>query len=295
MMMMDKTLSLPASLSNKLRANSTRFDHKKGAPLGSFLIGMTAALVVSPCVSAPLAAISAYMAALGSPLFGFGALFLLGLGLSMPLLLIGAGARFLPKAGAWTASVRVVAGALLLLVGVSLVGRVWAWANLWLLSAWCVILGACLVWRCRALLALLGGFLLMMGAVFAIGAYHGHISLAGPVRLINPAPHLDIQKITTISALDEILKTHDKVLVKVDADWCIECRIMKKTLFTEPPKALGAWRVVSFDITQTTDDSRALLARYGLMGPPALIYYQNGQWVGIKLGEVARANFENSL
>lgn len=102
-------------------------------------------------------------------------------------------------------------------------------------------------------------------------------------------------KVTNLTELDKVLAAHPKVLVDVTAEWCIECRIMERTLFRQPPQALADYQVVKLDITETTDDSRAVLARYQLFGPPALLFYQDGQLQQVLLGEVKRRDFEAAL
>lgn len=102
-------------------------------------------------------------------------------------------------------------------------------------------------------------------------------------------------KISSLDELDPILASHEKVLVDVTADWCVECRIMERTLFTNRPEVLSNYQVVKLDITETNDDSRAVLARYGLFGPPALLIYQQGQLQTMLLGEVKRTDFETAL
>ncbi|PKG89349.1 cytochrome C biogenesis protein, partial [Psychrobacter sp. Sarcosine-02u-2] len=77
-----------------------------------------------------------------------------------------------------------------------------------------------------------------------------------------------------------------KVLVDVTAEWCIECRIMDKNLFHNRPAQMQDWQLVRLDITETTADSKAILARYKLFGPPALLYYQDGQLVNQQVGEI---------
>ena len=102
-------------------------------------------------------------------------------------------------------------------------------------------------------------------------------------------------KITTLAELDAITAANPKVLVDLTADWCIECRIMDKNLFTNRPAQMADWQLVRLDITETTADSKAILARYQLFGPPTLLYYQNGKLVNKQVGEIGRQKFEQTL
>ena len=85
------------------------------------------------------------------------------------------------------------------------------------------------------------------------------------------------------------------MLVDVTAEWCIECRIMEKNLFTNRPVQMQDWQLVRLDITDTTEDSKAILARYQLFGPPSLLYYKDGQLVTKQVGEIGRQEFEKTL
>ena len=103
------------------------------------------------------------------------------------------------------------------------------------------------------------------------------------------------ETVTTLAQLDAIVAANPNVLVDVTADWCIECRIMDKNLFHERPAQMQDWQLVRLDITETTEASKAILSRYKLFGPPALLYYQEGQLVNQQMGEIGRPEFEQTL
>jgi thiol:disulfide interchange protein DsbD len=103
------------------------------------------------------------------------------------------------------------------------------------------------------------------------------------------------ETITTLAELDTIIAANPKVLVDLTADWCVECRIMDKNLFHNRPAQMQDWQLVRLDITETSADSKAILARYQLFGPPALLYYQDGQLVNQQVGEIGRLEFEQTL
>jgi len=103
------------------------------------------------------------------------------------------------------------------------------------------------------------------------------------------------ETITTLAELDTIIAANPKVLVDLTADWCVECRIMDKNLFHNRPAQMQDWQLVRLDITETSADSKAILARYQLFGPPALLYYQEGQLVNQQVGEIGRLEFEQTL
>lgn len=292
-------VSLPAFIKDRFAKGSQSADRHLGSVYGSFLVGALSALVVSPCVSAPLAGALWAVSVQGNVLLGFVALFALGLGLSLPLVLIGTTqGKFMPKAGKFMDDVKHFGGLMLLAVAILLVNRVFL--TPWVLMLWAVwfMMMAVFLYRLGKLpfvavsaISAIWSLLLMVGG--ALGSQDAWQPLS--VLTAKDTPQKPDIHISTLSQLDDILATTPKVLVDVTADWCIECKIMEKTLFTNRPAALADWQVVKLDISQTTDNSRAVLARYELFGPPALLYYQEGRLIQKQLGEVSRSDFELAL
>lgn len=295
-------LGLPSAIKDKLTKRSQAADRYLGSTGGSFLVGALSALVVSPCVSAPLAGALAAVSVSGNVVLGFVALFALGFGVSLPLVVMGAAqGKFMPKAGAWMDLVKYFGGLMLLLVAVLLVSRVFlSPAMLVLWAFWFMLMGLFLwslqwlVFRSLGLLSGLWAVCLMFGAALGQTDSLQPLKSLGSVQMTAQITKADL-KATTLAELDAILMNNDQVLIDLTADWCIECRIMEKTLFTNRPAQLADWQVVKLDISETNDDSRAILARYELFGPPALLYYKNGNLVQKQLGEVSRSDFEQAL
>lgn len=291
-------ISLPSAIRDKLQAKSQAADDKLGSIGGSFLAGGLSALVVSPCVSAPMAGALAAVSVSDSVLFGFFALFMLGIGLSLPLMLMGAAqGKWMPKAGVWMARVKEFCGLLLLAVSLLLIERVFVSSVVLVLWAVWFIIVSVWLWRLAKMLArmlAIAGFI--WAACLVAGASMGVTDAWRPLSAMKASTVVHADKhITTTDELDAILASHDKVLIDLTADWCVECRIMERELFTDRPEALNDVQVVKFDITEVTDDGRALLDRYQLMGPPALIFYQKGKLHNIMLGQTKRSEFETAL
>lgn len=294
-------LRLPSKLSHALQQKSQMADSLLGSVGGSFLVGLLSALVVSPCVSLPMAGALTAISTSDSVALGFVALFMLGLGLSLPLMMMGAlQGKFMPKAGEWTAHVKNFCGLLLLAVAVSLLERIAG--GLVIFVAWAMWFALFAVWAFR-LKTLLFKAVALMSAVWSVCLMMGMaMGASDPWRPLSnlgmtaqaPQPKADLH-ITTLAQLDEILARHDKVLVDVTADWCVECRIMERTLFTNRPAELSAYQVVKLDVSKTTEDSKAVFGRYNIFGPPALLIYHNNQLQNVLLGEVKRADFEQAL
>ena len=301
---------LPHALRVKFQKISQIGENRLGSLSGSYLTGLFSALVVSPCVSAPLAGALAGVAALGDPVMGFAALFLLGLGLSTPLILLGATqGNFMPKAGEWMNWVKTSFGLLLFGVALLMIERIWLSSWMLLLWAlWFAVIGLWL-WRWQSkkgqlLTQALALLACIWSACLVIGTASGSQDSWQPLnKLVNTSAQSALTatktthtiKITKLSQLEPLLSQYPKLVVDVTAEWCIECRIMDKTLFANPPQSLASWQVVKLDVTDNTPDSQAIYKKLAVFGPPVLLYYQNGQLVARQNGEVKRPDFEQLL
>ncbi|MCH1783393.1 protein-disulfide reductase DsbD domain-containing protein [Psychrobacter glaciei] len=310
------TIRLPRAITSKMQGLSQAGDSKLGSTGGSLVAGFLSALVVSPCVSAPLFGALLAVSTIGSPLLGFAALFMLGFGLSAPLILIGATqGKIMPKAGEWMNWVKLGFSLLLFAVALLMIERVFispvmllVWA-LWFMVvatwAWSWIGKGRMLTQALGLIAGIWATTLVIGA--ALGnddSLHPLASLTSPMMaqttgqttgVNNASSNANDVRITTLAELDVITAANPKVIVDVTAEWCIECRIMDKNLFHNRPIQMQDWQLVRLDITETTDASKAILARYQLFGPPTLLYYQDGQLVNKQVGEIGRQEFEQTL
>ena len=313
------SIRLPRAISSKMQGLSQAGDSKLGSTGGSLVAGFLSALVVSPCVSAPLFGALLAVSTIGSPLLGFVALFMLGFGLSAPLILIGATqGKIIPKAGEWMNWVKQGFALLLFAVALLLIERVFISPVILLVWALWFMVVATWAWswlgKGRMLTQALGLVAGIWAACLIIGAALGNDDSLHPLASLSAKP-MSIQSIggqsmggqlagnnnttektvTTLAELDAITAANPKVIVDVTAEWCIECRIMDKNLFHSRPAQMQGWQLVKLDITETTADSKAILSRYKLFGPPALLYYQDGQLVSQQVGEIGRQEFEQTL
>ncbi|ABE74043.1 protein-disulfide reductase DsbD domain-containing protein [Psychrobacter cryohalolentis] len=311
------TIRLPHFISSKMQGLSQAGDSKLGSAGGSLAAGFLSALVVSPCVSAPLFGALLAVSTIGNPLLGFAALFMLGFGLSAPLILIGATqGKIMPKAGEWMNWVKQGFALLLFAVALLLIERVFISSVMLLVWALWFMVVATWAWSWRGKGRMLSQAIGLIAGIWAatlvIGAALGNDDSLHPLASLSATPMLvqsangqagaqnnatnnSDEHITTLAELDVITAANPKVLVDLTADWCIECRIMDKNLFTNRPAQMQDWELVRLDITETTADSKAILARYKLFGPPTLLYYQDGQLVQKQVGEIGRAEFEQTL
>ena len=300
---------LPHALRVKFQKISQIGENRLGSLSGSYLTGLFSALVVSPCVTAPLAGALAGVAALGDPVMGFAALFLLGLGLSTPLILLGATqGNFMPKAGEWMNWVKTSFGLLLFGVALLMIERIWL--SSWMLMLWALWFAVIGLWLWRwqgkkgqlltQALALLAW---IWSACLVIGTASGSQDSWQPLnKLVNTSGQSAFTAtkttqtitITKLSELEPLLTQYPKLVVDVTAEWCIECRIMDK-IFANPPQSLASWQVVKLDVTDNTPDSQAIYKKLAVFGPPVLLFYQNGQLVARQNGAVKRSDFEQLL
>ena len=300
-------LQLPAALRDRLDASASRF--KGGQWAGVFAMGGLSALIVSPCVAAPLAGALLYISQTRDVVLGGSALFALAAGMSVPLLLVGASAgALLPSAGAWMESVKRFFGVLLLAV---------AW---WRLSpvlpgpvgvaGWGLLLlvaaslfgafdrlaeaagaGARLGKALGVALAVLGAAQLLGAAAGASDALQPLSRFAQKAMLPGPAgagsdgtvasrataevgPRF--RRVQNLADLDTVLQSAGRpVMLDFYADWCVSCKEMEHLTFSDPRVSarLDSLLLLQADVTRNSADDRALLKRFGLFGPPGLLFF----------------------
>ncbi|TLX60272.1 protein-disulfide reductase DsbD [Stutzerimonas nosocomialis] len=286
-------LRLPQALAGPL--DRLAGNARGGSFTGAAMLGAVSSLLVSPCVSAPLAGALLYISASGDALGGGVQLLALGLGMGTPLVVFATGGgALLPKSGAWMIAVRNTFGVLLLGVSVWMLERVLpgpvALALWGLLAAGSALfLGALefTVKSPRAKLAQLLGLALLVYALAAwVGALQGAsdptrpLHRAGLVQTGQPASAAEgWHTLSTPAELDAQLAAASAagqaVILDWYADWCISCKVIEREVFADPQIAprLADYRLLRFDITESNAEQRRLLDRYRLFGPPAILFF----------------------
>ena len=287
-------LELPKSLQVKLH-NSSEI-HRDGSLLGAAIMGSLSSLIVGPCVAAPLAGALIFIGQTGDAVLGGSALFALGLGMGVPLLLLGASAgKLLPKAGSWLNSTKAVFGVIMLAVAVWMLSRIlpgnvimMLWAMLLVFPA--IYLSAvdplpenCSGWR--KLWKGLGLMMLAYGLLLLIGFSLGNSNPLKPLQGLGVStaqaaePGLSFERVASIAALEarinQAAANHQPVMLDFYADWCISCKEMESYTFADPrvKQALKGYVLLQADVTNNSDDDKALLAKYQLIGPPAILFF----------------------
>lgn len=310
-------LQLPSRFQVAINNQSQRFSG--GKSLAVFAMGAVSALVVSPCVSAPLAGTLLYVSTTQDWLLGGSALFVLALGMGIPLLVIGAtGGRFLPQTGPWMVAVKTLFGIMLLGVAIVLVSRFAPSAIT--LGLWSVLIIGSAVhfgaleaaqpgWeRVKKSAAFIG---LAFGVMLLLGAFTGASDPLDPLSELTSHSGTQSEYIanpfTTVERIDLVKQSiqsageQNKVtMIDLYADWCASCQVMEKEVFhTEPVmKALQSYQAIKLDLTENSDDQQKWLAEKQLFGPPAILFFDTeGQELrDLRLtGEVTQAQLLDQL
>ncbi len=289
-------LQLPSSIAGRFTSAAERLP--AGRIAGVCAMGGVSALIVSPCVAAPLAGALLYLSQTRDVWLGGTALFSLASGMSVPLLLVGASAgALLPRAGAWMDEVKAAFGILLLGVALWTVQPILPGPvalGLWGLLA--LGTAAMLFIRARATAALsrfawrqtLAALLALVGVLQVVGAASGASDPLRPLERFTSrgdvAATMPIFKtVRSVDELDAALRTAGRpVVLDFYADWCVSCKEMERFTFTDPAvqKKLAGALLLKADVTANNDQDRELLKRFHLFGPPGTIFFDaSGQEV----------------
>lgn len=276
-------LALPQAVTARLGSIG---QGRRGSTLGAAALGFTSALIIGPCVTAPLAGALLYIAQSGDVRLGAAALFALGLGQGVPLLVAGTlGARALPRAGAWMEVVRMVFGFVFLGMAVWLLGRILPGPlSLALWSLLAVAMGLTLgalepaaslrrhLSRGAGVAALIAAVALGLGA--AAGGDDPLQPLAPLAGSQAPAEALAFADVTDTAALDRALPGGAPGLIYVTADWCVTCRTIEREVLDDPEvmAALADRTLVKVDVSKFDAASQAMLERLESVGPPTMIF-----------------------
>lgn len=280
-------LQMPAALQTRLSQASGR--QQGGKLFGVFLMGAISALIVGPCIAAPLAGALVYISQTRNVLIGGSALFALAIGMSVPLLLIGVSAgALLPRAGAWMNGIKRLFGVLMLGVALWMVTPVIP--SVAQMSGWGALgigYGAYLVWaeKGRWIPKACGIVLIVLGILQFVGLSMGHRNPLAPLASGQPSvssSELGFRRIKGVSELDAILAQANGKPVMLDfyADWCVSCVEMEKFTFNDPRvrAQLVGFTLLQADVTKNDVDDKALLKRFHLFGPPGIIFFDgNGR------------------
>ena len=276
-------LKLPESLQSKI--NKTTDGKEKQGVIGIAIMGFLSALIVGPCIAPPLAGALVYIGQTGDAVLGGMALFVLSLGMGVPLLIIGLGAgKFMPKPGGWMENVTRFFGIVMFGVAIWLLGRVLS--PTLVISFWALLLfGTAIYLRTytNMMTQTLSSILFILGVFLLIGAISGATSPLKPfekITLLNGLKKNDeklvFTKIKNIDELKEVMKNSKKpVMIDFWASWCVACEELEDITFkdTEVIKKLQNFTLIKIDVTQNNEEDKALQKMFEVIGPPTLIFW----------------------
>jgi thioredoxin:protein disulfide reductase len=288
---------------NFIQSRISKLGGQRSGVVGIAIMGFLSALIVGPCVAAPLAGALIYIGQTGDALLGGIALFALSIGMGVPLLIVGTtSGKFMPKPGMWMDVIKAIFGVMLLGIAIWMMGRVLDENTTLLLWGGLAIfvaintgalepLGEHPSWSSRSNVKALGFLILLYGMSLLIGGMAGAKNLLHPLdpflsaKQENLAPvnaHKTFEKITSIEELDAILAENKGKRVMVDfyADWCTACKEFEEKTFSDESvkKSMDAYVLVQVDVTANDDASKAITKKYGIFGPPAILFFdEKGQ------------------
>lgn len=275
------TLQLPSSLQTKLSLLSQQ--QKAGAFGGVFLMGMIAGLVASPCTSAPLSGALLYVAQSGDLFTGAITLYLLALGMGVPLILITLfGNKILPKSGMWMETVKKLFGFVMLALPVFLISRILP--DEWTPRLWAMLGTAFFIWFAFQMPKNGTGWvfriLFLVAAMISVKPLQTWVwgESQAPSAVENKAvSHVEFKKVKSEAELQQALSENNKSLVMLDlyADWCVACKEFEKETFSDPSvqKAFGDMLLLQVDITKNSEENRALMTKYKVLGLPTILFF----------------------
>ena len=297
-------IGLPASWQSKLSTASDSAS-SQGGFIGVAVMGFLSALIVGPCVAPGLAGALIYIGQTGDALLGGAALFVMSIGMGLPLLLIGAGAgKFMPRPGGWMDTLTHVFGAVMLAIAIWMLGRILPdtvtmllWAVFFMFSA--VYMGALEPLEAgkrgwSALVKAIGALFMIYGALLFIGTLSGSTSMFTPLdqfsnkttvvqgaTTVESSSTSQFQIIHSSAELDAILEANRDKTVMLDfaAEWCSSCKEMEHLTFADAAvrAKMGEFVLVQADVTDNTDEERALTKRFGLFGPPGILFFKDAK------------------
>ena len=271
-------IGLPASLQTKIMQKSN-LAANKGGLIGVGIMGFLSALIVGPCIAPPLAGALIYIGKTGNALLGGAALFVMSLGMGVPLLILGLGAgKLLPKAGNWMMAVNKIFGVIMLGVAIWMISRIIPdkityilWSILFIGSGLYLNPFSKMQNYKEVIIKTIGFFLILTGIIFF---YKPFLHLNSQSI---PAQERKWQKVSNLNKLQNIIKDNKNVLIDFSAKWCVACKELDENTFSNPKikNILKNYKLVRIDITSPDKNLKEIIKKYKIIGPPVILIFKN--------------------
>ena len=280
-------IGLPQSWQTKLNKRSAD-GSKSGGVTGVAVMGFFSALIVGPCVAPPLAGALIYIGQTGDAFLGGVALFVMSLGMGLPLLAIGLGAgKYMPKPGGWMETVTKIFGIVMLAIALWMLERIIS-ATLFMYLSGFLLIGMALYLQMftHIIVRLITTIIFIYGVMVFTGAVSGSTNVLEPLENFKGGSgvvkkeKLDWLYVKNIEQLEDVVKKSSKpIMVDFWATWCVACKEFDNITFKnkEVKEELSKYQLVKVDVTKNTQDDKDLMKKFNLFGPPALIFYKDGK------------------
>ena len=284
-------IQLPGFLHNRLHHAHHKLEG--GRVISVALMGVLSAVIVSPCVAAPLAGALLYISQSRDVLMGGSALFVMALGMGLPLVVVGVSeGALLPKSGPWMTTVKQFFGVLMLGVAIWIVSPVipvvvqmLAWSTL--LIVWAMFMRAidplptdakapARLWKGAGVIALVAGVAMLVGVL--AGSRDPLRPLTGLFGDAAPRSSVRFERVRALAELEDRVRAAGRpAMLDFYADWCVTCKEMERDTFSDPRVAerMGQLLLLQVDVTANNDDDKALLRRFRLFGPPGIVFFDD--------------------
>ena len=275
-------LQLPSAWQTKLTQLSQ--NQKSGAFGGVFVMGMIAGLVASPCTSAPLSGALLYVAQSGDLFTGGITLYLLALGMGLPLILITVfGNKILPKSGAWMEQVKTAFGFVMLALPVFLLSRILP--ELWEPRLWALLGTAFFTWLAFQMrdndLGWALKILFLIAAMVVVKPLQNWLwnedSAKSAVQNSAVLSQSQFIRISSYTELQQALQANPKAVAMLDlyADWCVACKEFEKYTFSDPKvqEAFNDILLLQVDMTKNSPQNAELMQRFEVLGLPTILFF----------------------
>ncbi len=280
-------IEMPKKIQNYINLKS----EKKGGIIGVGIMGFLSALIVGPCVAAPLAGALLYIAESGDALFGGIALFVMSVGMGVPLLLIGIGSsKLLPKPGFWMEEIKRIFGFLMLAMAIWMLDRVVGSeisnALYGVLGVFFAVYlgafneakdGAAKFLKSFGILIFVVSIILV--SIFSISTFAPNLSSYNNSTISkNSIDKIEFSYISNSKDLEAVINSSQKpVMIDFWATWCVNCKELDEKTFTNPDviKRLKDFTLIKIDVSDNTPEDIAMMRKYNVFGPPALIFYKD--------------------